>query len=352
MSIIIIVVLVIVGVVLSLSLVIGLRSNATTYDTNSSRQYRLTDQVILAYKSDFCQTIIAQSTDMPKSSVSNATLYILKSRPPSSDVENFNLSETATLKTDNWHSWNFYLNKGSRVSFNVCLKGVDGISPQVTFYIVKGPSNFITWESDSFTAYEVTKDVTGCSTHSYTIRDDDKYYFIFYSYFSYKKTHVSVDFHVQRKVYHVSPNAVAEKCLFLLDGYSTCSVGVPFSSSYTALLSLNTSLPVNYDDVGTIKVSCVPRNSIYAVIVVCIAVPVILLVVLVIVCMCIRARRSKSKYYKMIEENTTVARPKEVSGTADVAPGANHPPSYDRLYPSLHNNGYGAVSGSINLNRR
>ena len=354
-SIIIIVVLLIVGVVLSFSLVIGLRSNATTYDTSSSRQYRPTTKVILAYKSDFCQTIVAQSTDTPKSTSSNATLYMLKSHPPSSDVENFNLSETATLKSQQGQGWNFYLNKGSHVSINICALANDGTNEVIDFYLIKGYSNYIKWYSNHLdsTSYVKTKVITGCTEIPYTAPSDDKYFFMFYTYFSVQKTHLSVDFNFERRFYHISPENIVNQCSFPLDGYSTCSVGVPFSSSYTALLSLNTSVPVNYDDVGTIKVSCVARNSIYAVIVVCIVVPVILLVVLVIVCMCIRARRSKSKYYKMIEENTTVARPKEVSGTADVAPGANHPPSYDRLYPSLHNNGYGAVSGSSeNSNRR
>ena len=357
MSIILIVVLLVLSVILGLSLYFGFTSIISKDVTGLDREYRLTDRVLYAYRGDFCESILATSTRAETNSNSNATLYMLKSRPPASEVERFNWSDKENLKTKQWYSWRFYLNTGSNVSFNACVSA-SGHSPSVTFYLVKGDSNYNAWQKSQFTdsaTYLMTKDVSSClAIPQYTIHGDDRYFFNFYSDEDYR-IHLSVDYQFQRTVYHITPNNVIEKCFLSLNGHSSCSVGVPLSSRYTALLSLNTTPPINYTDGAYVKLSCQPRNWFYAVVGVCGFIPIVFFIILVLVCMCIRARRAKSNYYKMMEENTTVARPKEVSGTADVAPGANHPPSYNRLYPSLHinNNGYGAVSSSaINSNRQ
>ena len=343
-------VLIIVGVCLSLALVLGFRLGTTTADTDSTREYRLTDKILLVYNGDFCQNIVARSTDYVSTPHSNASLYLLSSPPPLSDVESFDFSDTAVLKKQPV-TWNFYLNSGSHVSFNVCLSSSHGF-PMVTFYLINGLANYAAWSNDRYDndAYLTSDLIFSCSSIQYYFVDDDKYFFMFYSEVTFK-VHLNVDFSFRRTVYHISPHAVIENCFTPLDGQSSCSLGVPFSSNYTAILSLNTALPVDYSDEAYIQVTCESRVWFYAVIVVCAVVPFIICIISVIVCVCIRAKRNKSKYSQMIEENTTTAR--QITRNVDVAPAAGRPPAYtDHLYPILHE-GYGAVSpSSINSYRQ
>ena len=326
-------------VVLSLSLYFGFSLGTSTDDTKSTRQYLLTDKITLAYKSDFCQSIVAQSTD--DHSGSYASLYMLSSRPPPSDKEYFNISKKHTFDDKpGGFRWRYFLNTGSQVSLKVCVKSD---TYQISFYLVRGLANYNAWIHNHYnpSSYEQTETISSCSAISYTVPADDAYFFIVYS-DKYIKLHSTVDFVFQRTVYHISPESVVQTCSFPLDGVSSCSVGVPLSSGYTALLSLNTSLPVDYDSIGTIKVSCQSRVWLYAVIVVSCVLPFIICLVLVFVCLCIRAQRSRNDYRQLTDQ--TPATPGEGNqGTADVAPGANGPPPNGQLYPSLYQ-GYGANS--------
>ena len=345
-----IVLLIICGVIVSLILIVYLIA-ISAVDINTTRDYHLTDNLILGYNSDTCQRIIARSTDFHSSS--NATLYMLNSRPPLLGAENFNISETTTLEYDGDYSdWNFYLNAGSSVNIEVCLSSSSIYSsPSVSFYLVKGQSDLTSWIDDPTDAvyYVLTKQISSCTPIDYDVVEDDDYFFIVYSY-DYTIPHVNVEFQFHRTVYHISQENVIQKCSFPLDGLSNCSVEVTFSSSEassnTALLSLSTSLPVNYDDLGTIKINCQSRRWFYAVVVVGSLLPFIFCIVVILSCMCIRAMRSRSKYTQMTKENTTA--PREVHGGFDVAPAANAPPPYNpaAVYPSYYE-GYGAVSNSL-----
>ena len=336
----------IVVVVLSLSLYFGFSLGTSTSDTSLAREYHLTDKITLAYKRDFCQSIVAQSTD--DHSGSNASLYMLSSRPPPSDKEYFNVSINRHTFDKPSYFWSrYYLNTGSNVSLNVCLKTSN---VQISFYLVKGLANFNAWISNrnNPSSYELTRTVSSCSTPpiAYTVSSDDMYFFIVFSRY-YVEVHATMDYDFQRTVYHISPESVVQTCSFPLDGVSSCSVAVPFSSGYTALLSLDTSPPVNYDSVGTIKVSCESRVWLYAMIVVCSVLPFIVCLVLVLVCLCVRAQRNRRDYKQLTDQ--TPATPGEGNqGKANIAPGANGPPSYSRLYPSLHQ-GYGTNTHTANF---
>ena len=330
--------------VLSLSLYFEFSLGTSTSDTSVTREYLLTDKITLAYKRDFCQSIVAQSTD--HHSGSNASLYMLSSRPPPSDKEIFNISKKHTFNDKpGGFGWRYFLNTGSQVLLTVCVKS-DIF--QISFYLVKGLANNNAWTSNrnNPSSYELTRTVSSCSTIAYTVPSDDMYFFIVFSRY-YVEVHATVDFDFQRTIYHISLESVVQTCSFPLDGVSRCSVTVPFSSGYTALLSLDTSPPVNYDIVGTIKVSCESRVWLYAMIVVCSVLPFIVCLVLMLVCLCVRAQRNRNNFKQLTDQ--TPATPGEGNqGKANIAPGANGPPSYSRLYPSLHQ-GYGTNTHTANF---
>ena len=348
--------IIIFAIIISISL--GLRYGTDSNDLDTPKEYALTDKVIRSYKSDFCESLQARSTDTPNNFQSNATLYLLYNRPPASDAETFNLTETAHLTDDtNYHVWNFYLNAGSKVSLSACY-AVSSTSYNAKFYLIKGNSNHNKWLDDPDKSYaeKYVRLSSSCTNGvSYQVHQDDLYYFVFYmDSATYAQSTLNINFDFSRAVYHISQDNVAQKCTIPLDGHSSCSLSVPMSSSYTALLSLNTSLPVNYDDGANVRIDCQPRAWLYAVVVLCTVVPVIVIVVSVVACICYKVR--KGKKYSALTTNT-VSTSTDTTSQASVNPVATesmfaksnlgsgstaNPPPYNPAYPPA-SGGYGST---------
>ena len=363
--------IIIVSVVTSISLSIHYSSDSNDLDT--VKEYALTDKVIRSYNRYFCQDLEAVSTDIPDASLqSNATLYLLSSRPSLTDSEHFNFTEQAALDSIiNYHVWNFYLNTGSQVSLNVCYP-LDSLSGSylAKFYLIKGTKNHNKWTNDPDQSYAVkySRLLSKCQMITYQVQNDDLYYFVFYldtTYLSLTTTiDVSFDFH--RTVYHISPVDVVQNCSIPLNGYSSCSISVPMSSGYTVLLSLNTSLPVDYSDGANVEINCQHRVWFYAMIVVCAILPVIIIIVVIVTCcVCIKIRQGKKNRYSPLlsgnQRNTTVntsttsGNSGQVSGTTESTafansgagskPPAGNPPAYNPSYsPPAGGGAYGATS--------
>ena len=350
--------IIIVAVALSISL--SLRYGTDSNDIDTTKEYALTDKVIRSYNHDFCQGLLAESTDVPNNLQSNATLYLLNSRPPLADHERFNVSERTNLDSylTNYHGWNFYMNTGSKMSFNACYPLDMNGNFDVIFYLIKGSKNHNKWTGDPDQSYAVKYShlTSKCQTISYQVHKDDMYYFVFYldSYLS-LSTVLDIDFQFDRTVYHISLDSVVHSCSFPLNGHSSCSIDVPMSSGYTAVLSLNTSLPVDYDDGANIHISCQPRAWLYAVVVVCTVVPVITIVVLVVVCVCIKARKQKNRYSSLgrssivvgtdttQESGNVTTKESRLAESGGGSTPATNPPPFNPAYPPT--GGYGATSG-------
>ena len=114
-------------------------------DIDGTEEYALTDKVIHPYNNYFCQGLLAKSTNAPNNFQSNATLYLLNSQPPLTDLDIFNTSWRASLNSDgtNYQSWNFYMTKGSMISLDACYQGFSNFD--VTFYLIKGSRNHNKW---------------------------------------------------------------------------------------------------------------------------------------------------------------------------------------------------------------
>ena len=325
-------------------------------DINDVEEYALTDKVIHSYNRYFCEGLLAKSADVPNNFQSNATLYLLNSQPPLTDLELFNVSRKANLNSDsnNYQSWNFYMNSGSNISLDACYQQGQSISRyNVAFYLIKGSSNHNKWTERPSSSYAVKHSFLSsqCQTISYRVLNSDMYYFVFYLDPDYhSRTVVDIDFSFNRTVYHVSSSTVVQNCSFPLDGQSSCSIGVPISSGYTALLSLNTSLPVDYSDGANVKISCQPRAWLYAVIILSCVLVILIEVSLVVACVCYKIKKGKNSSYSSLtgeeSSNTTV---QQCHNTLDVVGDADDDDtdSAIALKPaSLYNPGYSpAVEG-------
>ena len=342
------------------SVSLSLHYTSSSNDLDTVKEYALTDKVIRSYNHYFCQGLQAVSKETPSDNYqSNATLYLLNRRPSLTDSEQFNFTDRAGLSSlTNYHVWNFYMNTGSRVSLNACYLLDQSGNNMVEFYLIKGTKNHNKWTNDQDSSYAVkySRLLSNCQTISYQVHNDDLYYFVLYldtSFISLTTT-MDVSFNFNRTVYHVSSDNVVQNCSITLDGFSSCSISVPMSSDYTALLSLNTSLPVDYNDGANVKINCQPRVWFYAVIVLSAVIPVIVVIVLVITCICIKIRRGKKKGYSSLQNNTIVntntsQNNAQVSATAnsnESKPPTTNPPAYNPSYSPQSGGTYGASGQS------
>ena len=261
--------IIILGISFVLTLSLSLALGTEPHQISNTETYTLTDNRIIAFKGDFCQDLRATSTKQPNNPQPHASLYFFKSRPPLTDRESFNVSETAQLDSYiNYHNWNFYLNAGSNTTFQVCYQS-DTTHHDVKYLLIKGTNTFNQWyddPSDSHAIYS-SRLTDQCQTFSHQLNTDDMYYFVFYL-TSHRTTHIDVDFRFDRTLYHILPDLVVRNCSFPLDGSSSCALSAPMYSGYTALLALNASFPVDHsDDGGEIHIGCQPRAWLYVVIV-------------------------------------------------------------------------------------
>ena len=347
--------IIIVIAIVSISVVLHYGTDSN--DLDDPIEYDLTDKVILSYKGDFCEGLQAVSTNTPNSAQSNATLYLLRSPPPLTGSESINVSEILNLKNNNYfHYWYFYLNTGSTSSIKVCYPSAS--SYNVKFYLIKGTASYNRWTNDPHSSYAVkyVRLSLQCQTVTYQVQRDELYFFVFYldPYFVTPSVILDIDFRFARTVYGISQDNVVENCSIPLDGHSKCSLNVPLSSRYIALLSLNTSLPVDYNDGANVQINCQPRGWLYAVIVVCCVVPVIAIIALVITCVCIRVRKAK-KYSALPAIGSTSVSTDGSQGSGNVtttesmlakpssdSTSSANPPPFNPAYPPV-SGGYGAT---------
>ena len=349
----IIVIMSVTSAVLPVSVVLGILYGPTSDDVGNPKQYYgLTDKFIPTYNRYFCQNLQAASANMV-SLQSNATLYLLNAYPSLTDIEGFNFTGSAAYEEyGDYKQWNFNLNSGSKVTFNACYQTKEE-SGYVYFYLVQGGKNFNRWKDIPIDDYSVVGRILfdDCNTITYTVTKSDTYYFIFYAYirpdyyFSLK-----IDFQFLRTVYHVDQFLIVQNCSFLLDDFSSCSLAIPMASGYTALLSLNTSIPIDYSTKTDISIRCQPRVWFYVVIAICAMVPFIAIVICAITFVCIKIKNRKRKYALLAKNNTansakstTAPMDNPVDTTLDIT--TTKPPN-----KMSATGGYGATSTASSIN--
>ena len=280
----------------------------TSSDSNDPDEYSLTDTVIVPY-TKFCSNLQIESKDSVQSveSDSTATLYLLSKPPPLSAHENFTHNHSIHFtRAEDAQVWSLNLHPGSTIAFESCyvpVKGENSMKKGVVFYLIKGDENYNNWvdePNDSYSVQHIELN-TRCDRVSYQVFSDDIYYLAFFNTMDVKST-LSVHFKINRTKYQVSPDTVKDNCTIAVNSHSSCSLKLPITSSYTALLELNTSPPIDWDDGVTIDINCLPRGWLYAVIVVG---TVLLLttfaVTVLVMCVCTYLkRRGRRKAYTTI----------------------------------------------------
>ena len=254
--------------VLTLSLSLSLATEPRHISTTET--YTLSDNHIIQYKGDFCEALRTVSISAPRNQQSTGYLYFLRSRPPLTERECFSAAVTASLISNNFRYWNFYLNAGSEASFKVCYQQQGRASRNVIFYVIRGTDRLNAWvEEPGGRGTEQTYHLTSeCETIEYEVPQDGMHYFVFYLSSQGSFGAVNVDFVINRLLYDIQPDNIIHECSFALDGSSSCVLSAGMNTPYTAVLSLNASRPINYvEDGAEIHIGCQPRAWLYAIIV-------------------------------------------------------------------------------------
>ena len=314
------------AVVVVLVLSLGLGVGTEWYIIRSSEVYALTDNRLISYRGDFCVNLRASSTQETRDLQSSATLAFLRSRPPLTGREVFNLSGSASLNSDmDYKSWNFSLNYNSNASIEVCYQGG---SYSVTFHIIKSTAHFNAWVKDAREARRPVRSVRlkkRCTSISYRVRGDGVHYFVLDLNGRYS-SRLNIDFDFNRTVYEVSSDMVVKNCSFPLDGRSGCTLDAPMTPGYTGFLSLNTNPPVDYNDRAGISISCSPRGWLFAVIV----------LVVVFVTLCLPCTIVTIHVITLKKRNASTVRSRVPAGPQSTATPSDH--RLDRDEPSAVTN--------------
>ena len=230
------------------TLIVGLILGAEPHKIANTETYALSDNRIISYKGIFCEKLKVSSKSRAMNQQSMGHLYFLRSRPPLTKREIINASVTANLASNfHFQYWNFYLNTGSEAHFRMCYQPQNS-SRNMIFYIIRGLNKQIK-EPSSREAVEAYHLTLNCDNIVYEVPQDSMYYFIVSLYNGNSGT-VNVNFIIDRLLYDVQPDNIVHECFFALDGRSSCSLSEKMDTTYTAVLSLNASRPIDYTGDG------------------------------------------------------------------------------------------------------
>ena len=250
------------------------------------------DTMLLSLPSSasFCESVILRVD----SNVS-ATLYMLKKKPPLSDVNNFSVSIDQTINPRDYYYLMYYLYPDANLTLDACV-----VSQPLDFYIFRGERNFNAWKVDakngSWEEYlPISKICPEMVTHAFNFSRRGSEYYIAFDNFGSNSSTVRAELHFERPEYHVNVTTIVKTCQAGGMQSSSCSVGIPFTYSYYLLLVIDPPSDGNWNTHVKVNWSCNPRISVCVLAVLGSAIAAISCCILTI-CSCCHQQRQRIFY--------------------------------------------------------
>lgn len=276
--------MVVTAIVAIVSTAVTLRCTAPDY--GGALSCAPSDTRILPVNRYFCQGL--KVTEKYDYGDINISLLILSSPPKLTGHEKFSFSEIFSFSDQPYwgpgeeHSYDYYMYKGSSFTVSACIS--DGESDS--------SSSFSLYKGNTYVdSQEIDEQCGNGQNFSYTyhVKDEDYYWLVF----SVQRTHVfesaqlKVYAEFNRTRYEVSSiDSISHFCLFSGSEHDSCSVSVPFSGNLTVLLTLSPGYGVNWAEDGVkLNFTCVPRDWMYAVIVLAVFISLASIIVTILVCL-------------------------------------------------------------------
>lgn len=226
-------------------------------NTNNYADYNSKDTSVIPYNYRLCQGLTLTSNFDTKNP--SASLFLLKTPPTLNGSESFLIQREIDLDeaTSN-ETWAVNLYPGSNVSVLVC--GGELHLP-VVFYVIKGSDNYSRWSDDPNVKYSIlSKTISGCVDISYDVSESDEYYLIVYQSNTTIGSSLNVTLKFFQTKYTYTSSSIAASCA-INSSLIYCSLGVPMSSGYSALLLVNET--TQWGQPESIGVNCNPRVWVY-----------------------------------------------------------------------------------------
>ena len=240
------------SVFFSVAIIIGLSvtlryTSSGGYSSDSTRLYSPTDTRIVPVNNILCQSLgLSIGYDGNDYGYGyTATLYILNAQPKLTGRETFTFSVQLSGYTANYKFYYFYLHPGSNFTVSACITD---LSASADFYLFKGQRNFNKWQDDEYSTnykdyfFVDTMCSDGNKTKSYSVGDNDDYYYLVYSGLSFVTDGLNVTATFHRTRYEINNSTIVDSCSEISNDYgSSCSLSVPFSghSGYLAITPVN-----------------------------------------------------------------------------------------------------------------
>ena len=314
-------------VIIVVVVTVSVRYSGNEKGTND---YAPRDTRIVSHSSTFCQSITLRDT-----SSTAATLYLLREKPELTGHDNFTFEVQYLIEQGVENHLYYYLYPGSQFSVSTCLTS----GSLASFYLIKGTGNFNKWIDAGSSRYALhyfyINSACGQSKRNYSssFSSEDQYYFVFYNP-SYTSLTVQATFTFNRVLYQLVNSTIADSCQAGGSGPSSCTLDIPYQSSYTALIVVDSTSTTNPDDNISIDTSCEARVWAYAVALVLF----IALCIVGIVVACVLVKRHRKNVYEPLDKPSTttanLASGNEVSAPPPFNPGygtSEPPPAYSTV---------------------
>ena len=318
---------------------------------DSTKLYSPTDTRIVPVNNALCQSL-KMNVGAEGDSGYLATLYVLNAPPKLTGRETFTFNvQPSFSSSSDYQYYYFYLHPGSNFTVSAC---VTQASYPAKFYLFKGQQNFNRWQDDEYyTGYKDSFNVVSvCSlenkTKSYSIGNNDDYYYLVYEsvYYTVNGLNVTATFHRTR--YEVDNSSVVDSCSEFSGSYgAACSLGVALSghSGYLAITPREDTI-VDWTDGIDVDISCGARIWMYFIISLCALVGAVgIIATAIVVCVCVHKKR-KQKNSTTTSTNDTVA----TAATTDAAPLISNPPPYSSPPPPTNPNYHPVPGGAYESN--
>ena len=227
--------------------------------------YSPRDSRLLSFSSFFCKGIKVETN----STATGATIALVNSTPTLANKNSFRISVRRTLRSEQFHVWQYYLYPNSNISVTACNLR----SAPVDVYLVKGNSNANNWgrspSSDHAELYRsVFFECPQQQTITYKVNEEDNYYVFVNSYLRIK-TSYSASLQFERFQYSIPPGNASESShsCFAPSG-GKCRVDIPYGTgSQQALVVTTVPENVNWDEKVDMNINCDRRIWAYAIII-------------------------------------------------------------------------------------
>ena len=269
-----IIALIVIGFVSVFILIVGLvigfsvRAENTPKSNISTNFYSPGDSRLLSFSSFFCESVSL----VIESETVSASLLLINSTPPLTEQNNFTINSSSTLQKNNYHFWQYHLYPNSKISIDVCT---DCSRVFLDIYVIKGNTNVNKWgdEPGENHAQLFQRVSTVCpmkESISYTITEEDEYYFIVHNSFDQIELYYDVVLMFNRYEYKSQQgevNSTVKNYCAAASG-ETCNIEIPYGTGSQHAL-VTTSIPdnVNWSENVSLKTSCSRRHWAYAVVI-------------------------------------------------------------------------------------